>query len=197
MPCISSGVSLALSSLSLSVPEGDSGTTTLPICIHLQDFSGGLQRDVSLLLTTSFGSAGMLSFNIVSRWSCCLNQHSDVCMIHICHGYLTLKVSVIERIMIIADARDFVVLTDEPFTVLSTTPLNQDVCFELSIIGDEIREGDETFTVSVAVGNSNDFIVGSNTATVTIQEDSDGMKNRLLNVADITVLAGTSIYRFY
>lgn len=71
-------------------------------------------------------------------------------------------------------------LTDEPYTLPSTTLLNQDVCFELIIIGDEIREGDETFMVTVTMGNSNDFIVGSNTATVTIQEDSDGMKNRLL-----------------
>lgn len=79
--------------------------------------------------------------------------------------------------MILADASDFVELTDQPFIVPSTTLVNQDVCFELSIIGDEIREGDETFTVTVAVANSNDFIVGSNIATITIQEDSDGMTN--------------------
>lgn len=60
MLCMSAGVSLALSSFSLSVPEGNSGTTALPLCMHLQDFSGGLERDVLLLLTTSFGSAGIL-----------------------------------------------------------------------------------------------------------------------------------------
>ena len=49
------------------------------------------------------------------------------------------------------------------------------MCFDLSINGDEIREGDEMFTVTITVGNSNDVIVGSNTVTVTILDDNDGM----------------------
>lgn len=75
-----------------------------------------------------------------------------------------------------SDASDFLTLSNEQFTVPSTAPLNQDVCFDLTINGDEIREGNETFTVAVLVGNSNDIIVGSNTVTVTILDDNDGMK---------------------
>ena len=78
------------------------------------------------------------------------------------------------------DESDFVPLSSAHFTLPLTTPLNQDVCFDLSIKGDEIREEDETFTVTVSVGNSNDIISGSNAVTVTIQDDNDGMTNILL-----------------
>ena len=80
-----------------------------------------------------------------------------------------------------SDSSDFLTLTNEQFTIPSTTPLNQDVCFDLSINGDEIREGDETFTVTITVGNSNDVIVGSSTVEVTILDDNDGMKTVLVS----------------
>ena len=76
----------------------------------------------------------------------------------------------------IIDASDFLLLTNKQFIIPSSSLLNQDVCFDLTINGDVIREPDETFTVTVVVGNSNDVIVGSNTVTVTILDDSDGMK---------------------
>lgn len=80
-------------------------------------------------------------------------------------------------ILILLDANDFLALANEQFIILSSSPLNQDVCFDLIINGDVIREPDDTFTVIVTVGNSNDVIVGSNTVTVTILDDNDGMKN--------------------
>ena len=65
-------------------------------------------------------------------------------------------------------------MANEQFTIPSSSPLNQDICFDLNINGDLIRESDETFTVTVTVGNSNDVIIGSNTVTVTIVDDNDG-----------------------
>lgn len=79
--------------------------------------------------------------------------------------------------LLIIDTNDFLPLADEEFIILSTSPLNQDICFDLTINGDVIREPNEAFTVTVTVGNSNDVIVGSNTVTVTILDDNDGMKN--------------------
>lgn len=77
------------------------------------------------------------------------------------------------------DENDFIPLTEVQFIVPSASQLNQDVCFDLSVNGDEIREADETFMVTVTMGNSNDIIVGSNTVTVTIEDDNDGMTNFL------------------
>ena len=76
------------------------------------------------------------------------------------------------------DANDFLPLINEQFPIPSSTPLNQDVCFDLSINGDVIREPDETFMVTLTVGNTNDVITGPNTVTVTILNDNDGMINK-------------------
>jgi hypothetical protein len=52
------GVSVALSDSSLSVAEGNVGTTLLPLCVQLQNIMTGLDRGVLLLLTSTFGTAG-------------------------------------------------------------------------------------------------------------------------------------------
>ena len=49
---------MALSGSSLSVAEGNVGTTILPLCVQLQDIMTGLDRSVPLLLNTMFGTAG-------------------------------------------------------------------------------------------------------------------------------------------
>lgn len=53
-----SGVSMVLSSSSLSVAEGNTGTSILPLCVQLQNIMTGLDRSVPLLLNTAFGTAG-------------------------------------------------------------------------------------------------------------------------------------------
>ena len=88
----------------------------------------------------------------------------------------------------IIDANDFFPLANEQFAIPSSSPLNQDTCFDLNINGDLIREPDETFTVTVTVGNSNDVIIGSNTVTVTIVDDNDGMKNIILLYTQLRVV---------
>ena len=67
------GVSLALSNSTLSVAEGNSGTTLLPLCVQLQDYMTGLDRDVPLFLTTSAGTAGIISRDRNNLW---LHGHS-------------------------------------------------------------------------------------------------------------------------
>ena len=95
--------------------------------------------------------------------------------------------------MLTLDASDFLPLTNEQFIIPLSTPLNQDVCFDLSINGDVIREADEAFTVTITVGNSNDVIVGPNTVTVTILDDNDGMKNMLPFCTAVTYIYSDSL----
>lgn len=54
------GASLSLSSSTLSVIEGNFGVSTLPLCVQIQNYMAGLERDITLLLTTTFGTAGIL-----------------------------------------------------------------------------------------------------------------------------------------
>ena len=63
------GVSVALSSSSLSITEGNIGTTMLPLCVQLQDIMTGLDRSVPLLLNTTFGTAGNFAILAIICWS--------------------------------------------------------------------------------------------------------------------------------
>ena len=47
-------------------------------------------------------------------------------------------------------------------------------CQQYTVIGDDVKEGDEMFIVSVSQLNSIDIIEGPNQATVTIRGDGDG-----------------------
>ena len=58
-----------------------------------------------------------------------------------------------------------------PKTALVGFTLNQSV----TVIGDAIMEGTESFTVAVTPENSNDVISGPSSATITIPNDNDSM----------------------
>ena len=44
------------------------GTTSLPLCMQLQNIMMGLDRSVPLMLNTTFGTAGMLIVIILYVW---------------------------------------------------------------------------------------------------------------------------------
>lgn len=48
---------MQLSQTSVSVPEGNSGNTTVNMCVGLTDVMGGLQRNVVVNITTQDGTA--------------------------------------------------------------------------------------------------------------------------------------------
>ncbi len=52
---------------------------------------------------------------------------------------------------------------------LDSTP----VCETVEIIGDDIREDNETFTITFGVVNALDMLVEDSTVTVTIQDNGD------------------------
>ena len=61
-------------------------------------------------------------------------------------------------------------------TFPSTSVVGDTVCQQYTIIGDDVREADETFTISVTAVNSVDIITGQNEISVTIMDDGDGEK---------------------
>ena len=58
-------------------------------------------------------------------------------------------------------------------TFLSSDAVGSIFCNEITIVGDDIMEGDEVLTLAVTVANTNDVIVGGNIVTVIIL-DNDG-----------------------
>ena len=46
------GATVQLSQTSVSVPEGNSGNTTVTMCLDLTDAMGGLRRDVVVIIST-------------------------------------------------------------------------------------------------------------------------------------------------
>ena len=58
-------------------------------------------------------------------------------------------------------------------TFPSTSVVGDTVCQQYTIIGDDVKEADETFTVSVTPANSIDIIDGADQVTVTITDDGD------------------------
>ena len=58
-------------------------------------------------------------------------------------------------------------------TFPSTSVVGDTVCQQYTIIGDDVKEADETFTVSVSPVNSIDIIDGADQVTVTIPDDGD------------------------
>ena len=58
------------------------------------------------------------------------------------------------------------------------SPVGSSVCQTVTIIGDDIMEDDETFTVNMVPENDNDDIEGSTSVTITISsEPSDSTLN--------------------
>ena len=52
------------------------------------------------------------------------------------------------------------------------------ICQSVTVIGDDIMEGNETFTVVMTPENDLDDIIGSSSVTITILTDADGNKYR-------------------
>ena len=63
--------------------------------------------------------------------------------------------------------------TSQFLTIPSLATVGNSVCHQITIIGDDIAEVDETLTIAISVANSNDVINGSDIITVTIL-DNDG-----------------------
>ena len=70
-------------------------------------------------------------------------------------------------------ANDFSLFANEVLTIPSTAAVSTAVCRDITVPGDMIVEGNETFAISVEASNPNDVIMGQSTATVTIV-DNDG-----------------------
>ena len=60
------------------------------------------------------------------------------------------------------------------FPTSPTPPTGSSVCQTISIVGDNVMEEDETFTVVVVPVNHLDEITGPSSVTLTISDDSDG-----------------------
>ena len=63
--------------------------------------------------------------------------------------------------------------TNLTLTIPSSTAVGNSVCHQITIIGDDIVEGNETLTIAIRVANSKDVINGGDIVTVTIL-DNDG-----------------------
>ena len=61
--------------------------------------------------------------------------------------------------------------TNPTLTIPSSTAVGNSVCHQITIIGDDIVEGDETLIITISVANTNDVINGSDVVTVTILDD--------------------------
>ena len=85
-----------------------------------------------------------------------------------------LYMKLIERTFILflypADNSDFEPLSNQILTILPTTPFGSPVCQQITIIGDNVDEDDETFTITTSVTSPNTITFPS-TATVTIVDD--------------------------
>ena len=74
------------------------------------------------------------------------------------------------------DNSDYVPLSDVILGFPASPSLQEgsSVCQTVTIIGDDIMEPDETFTVIMTPENSMDVIMGSTAVTITIPDDQDG-----------------------
>ncbi len=71
------------------------------------------------------------------------------------------------------DTSDFIPLVDEPFIIPKTTPVNTDICFRVDILGDNVCEESELFSITVMAANLLDTITGSNEADITVFDNGD------------------------
>lgn len=59
----------------------------------------------------------------------------------------------------------------------STSSLNDTSCTQYTILGDDIKEQEETFRVSVTAVSSVDIVSGDSEISITILPDGDGEYN--------------------
>ena len=72
---------------------------------------------------------------------------------------------------------DFSPLTDLTITFTSNSVVNSSSCVQYTIIGDDVKEGAESFRVSVTADNNVDLILGDTTVDISIQDNGDGDYN--------------------
>ncbi len=70
--------------------------------------------------------------------------------------------------------RDYEPLVNHILRVPDDPPVGSVTCQHITIYGDDIREGNEMFTVHVLALRINDMLTGNNIVTVTIVNDGDG-----------------------
>ena len=66
---------------------------------------------------------------------------------------------------------DYYPLQNQRLNIPSSTPVNAEVCSAVTIIGDDIMEGDELFQVAISAVDSNDNVPA--VFRITIADDGD------------------------
>ena len=64
-------------------------------------------------------------------------------------------------------------LTSQLITIPAESAISQDFCAIFNVRGDNIREDNETLTISVQVQDTTDSFEGSTTVAITILDDGD------------------------
>ena len=72
-----------------------------------------------------------------------------------------------------ADEDDYVPLVDHPLIIPAQSTAGNIQCTMYQVLGDDIREAEETFTISFGTENENDEISAVTMVTVTIPNDGD------------------------
>lgn len=72
------------------------------------------------------------------------------------------------------DDSDYVPLTSQLITIPAESTISQDFCATFSVLGDNIREDDETVSINVQVQDTTDIFEGQTSVTITILDDGDG-----------------------
>ena len=159
-----SGATLSIQETEISVTEGTDGQ----ICIVLENAAAGLERGISVTLTTTAGTTGNRLLNLVTV--------KDIFATFPYILFLSI-VHVQNTFFFISGANDFSPLGNEVLTIPFATTISSFVCHNISVSDDMIVEDSETFTITVETSNPNDVIMGPTTAIVTILDD-DGKYNQ-------------------
>ena len=160
-----SGATLSIQETEISVTEGTDGQ----ICIVLENAAAGLERGISVTLTTTAGTTGNRLLNLVTV--------KDIFATFPYILFLSI-VHVQNTFFLISGVNDFSPLGNEVLTIPFTMAISSFVCHNISVSDDMIVEDSETFTITVETSNPNDVIMGPTTAIVTILDD-DGKYNQL------------------
>ena len=74
-------------------------------------------------------------------------------------------------------------------TFPATSEVGDTVCQQYTIIGDHVKEADETFTISVTAVNSVDIITNQEVISVTITDDGDGEEHYSYNYSNYVLIS--------
>ena len=76
---------------------------------------------------------------------------------------------------------DFEAFENRALVIPSATRVDEAVCSTINILGDDVRESDEVFSIMAATADPNDSIVGLNSFTITIIDNGDGEYTQYYN----------------